>query len=68
MADKIKVLNSLIKTLNSQPYLECQIDDGSLWTCTPQGTNWQKIKLSNAELTELLFNAQQSKPVPYKDS
>lgn len=31
------------------------MDDGSVWTCTPEGTNWTKVRKSDAELQEL-FN------------
>ncbi len=54
--DEIKIQNTQ-ELLDGQGALNLTVnmDDGSVWTCTPEGTNWTKVRKSNAELQEL-FN------------
>lgn len=37
-------------TLVDGPYLQCQMDDESLWNCDKDGHNWRKVGPSNEEL------------------
>lgn len=69
MAEKIKVISSQLKAREDESeYLECILDDGSTWTCDTDGTNWEKAKLSNDELTESLYTVQKVKAVPYQET
>lgn len=51
-----KIVASCVQTNGSREYLLCEMRDGSQWTCDLDGTNWEKVKLSDEELTEK-FNA-----------
>lgn len=57
MSETIRVLNSVvILNADGKPLLECNMSDGSTWTCDIEGKNWKQEKLGNDELTKLFNN------------
>jgi len=53
--DEIKIQSTTELADGQSTTLMVNMDDGSVWTCTPDGTNWTKVRKSDAELQEL-FN------------
>lgn len=53
--DEIKIQSTQELADGQGTTLMVNMDDGSVWTCTPEGTNWTKVRKSDAELQEL-FN------------
>ncbi len=57
----------MVDDKGSRVLLECQMDDGSVWSCDVAGDNWVNIKPSDEFLTEkfqkLAQPKQSNKPI-----
>ena len=40
----------IVSTIQLSERFQVTFDDGSVWSCDPDGTNWRKQSLSTAEL------------------
>lgn len=51
----MKIISHIQLPSSKGGYISCSMDDGSLWFCDIDGTNWRKISISDDEL-QTLFN------------